>query len=317
MPGTDWSVDMLRNYTGSFPCPDNFAEFWNAVKKEIDETSIDLQMEPVAHPNPNANYYHVTLTAPDSCKLHAKYICPSREGTAVCTLTFHDYPGASRGWHHLTRYIAIDSAVLAPDCRGQGGYSENGTVGAGPAAYGPMFNGLEGEITEMYLFHLFRDALLWAKAAMMLSKTDPEKLYVYGDGQGGSLAIACAAMYPQFKKCAAHYPMLCDYKRVWDKDFDQNAYAGLRFFFRWHDPLHEREEEIFRKLSYMDAVNFAPMVKAKVLVSTGLQDVVSPPSAQFALYNKLDTEKKHMVYPKHGHELNNFFENELLKFLIV
>jgi cephalosporin-C deacetylase len=67
----------------------------------------------------------------------------------------------------------------------------------------------------------------------------------------------------------------------------------------------------------MDAVNFAPMVKAKVLVSTGLQDVVSPPSAQFALYNKLETEKQHMIYPKHGHELNNFFENELLKFLIV
>lgn len=317
MPGTDWSMDMLRNYTGSFPCPENFAEFWYAVKKEIEETPIDLQMEPVSHLNPNADYYHITITAHDGCRLHAKYICPSRKGTAACTLAFHDYPGASRGWHHLTRYIAIDSAVLAPDCRGQGGYSENGAVGAGPAAYGPMFNGLEGGITEMYLFRLFRDALLWAKAALMLSKTDGNKLYVYGDGQGGGLAIACAAMYPEFQKCAAHYPMLCDYKRVWDKDFDQNAYAGLRYFFRWHDPLHEREEEVFRKLSYLDAVNFAPMVKAKVLVSTGLQDVVSPPSAQFALFNRLDTEKKHMVYPKHGHELNNFFENELLKFLIV
>ena len=43
----------------------------------------------------------------------------------------------------------------------------------------------------------------------------------------------------------------------------------------------------------MDAINFAPTVKAKVLVSTGLQDVVSPPTAQFALYNKLETEKQH------------------------
>ena len=313
MPGTDMPLELLRSYTGSFPVPEDFAEFWNAVKKEIDETPIALELEPVAHPNPNANYYHVTLTAADGCRLHGKYICPTARASAF-TLSFHDYPAASRGWLHLTRYIAIGSAILAPDCRGQGGYSENGPVGPGPAAYGPMFNGLEGSIQDMYLFRLFQDALLWAKAAMTLSKTD--QLYVYGDGQGGGLAVACAAMYPRFKKCAAHYPMLCDYKRVWDKDFDQNAYAGLRFFFRWHDPLHQREEEIFRKLSYMDAVNFAPMVKARVLMSTGLQDAVSPPSAQFALFNKLETEKKHLIYPKHGHELNNFFENELLKFLI-
>lgn len=49
-------------------------------------------------------------------------------------------------------------------------------------------------------------------------------------------------------------------------------------------------------------------------MSTGLLDCVSPPSAQFAVFNALDTPKRHLVYPKHGHELNNFFENELLKF---
>ena len=121
-------------------------------------------------------------------------------------------------------------------------------------------------------------------------------------------------MEPVFRKCAAHYPMLCDYRRVWEMDFDTGAYEGLRFFFRWHDPLHRREEEILQKLAYVDAKNFAPLVRAEVLMSTGLLDCVSPPSAQFAVFNALDTPKRHLVYPKHGHELNNFFENELLKF---
>ena len=179
-----------------------------------------------------------------------------------------------------------------------------------------MFNGLEDDITGMYLFQLFRDAFLWAKTAGQMPGIDQRQLYLYGEGQGGGLALACSALYPAFRKCAAHYPMLCDYKRVWDKDFDVNAYEGLRYFFRWRDPLHAREKEIFRKLAYMDVKNFAPMVRAKVLMSTGLQDTVSPPSAQFAVYNGLHTEKRHLVYPKHGHELNNFFENELLKFLM-
>ena len=203
MPGTDMSLELLRGYTGSFPSPEDFTAFWNTVKAEIDSAPVSLQMEPVAYPNPNARYYHVTLIAPDNCKLHAKYICPSHEGSAACTLTFHDYPGASRGWFHLTRYISIDTAVLAPDCRGQGGYSENGTVGAGPAAYGPMFNGLEGEIRETYLFKLFRDALLWAKVAMMLSKTDPEKLYVCGDGIS-DVASDGTLFAPRVMLCAAH-----------------------------------------------------------------------------------------------------------------
>lgn len=159
--------------------------------------------------------------------------------------------------------------------------------------------------------------MLWTRVLLALEGLDRERLSVYGEGQGGGLAIAAAALYPVFEKCAAHYPLLCDYKRVWDKDFDQNAYAGLRFFFRWHDPLHEREREVFGKLAYVDAVNFAPLVRAKVLMSTGLQDTVSPPSAQFALFNALTGENRHLVYPKHGHELNNFFENELLRFLLA
>jgi cephalosporin-C deacetylase len=80
--------------------------------------------------------------------------------------------------------------------------------------------------------------------------------------------------------------------------------------------MHEKEREIFEKLAYVDVKNFAPMIQAQILVSTGLQDTVSPPSAQFAVVNALQCPKKHVVYPKHGHELNNFFENELLKFIL-
>jgi cephalosporin-C deacetylase len=124
-------------------------------------------------------------------------------------------------------------------------------------------------------------------------------------------------MAPGFVKCAAHYPLLCHYARVWELDFDTGPYEGLRYYFRWHDPLHQRRQEIFERLAYVDAVNFAPYVHCPVLLSTGLQDTVSPPSAQFALANALQASLQHKVYPKHGHELNNFFENEWLRFLLT
>lgn len=316
MPGTDLPLEKLRLYRGCYPRPTDFEAFWRDVKRRIDQIQLYPRLERQAFDNPHAAYYRVLIEAPDGSILQAKYIRPVTDQNVPCVLQLHDYPAASRGWFHLTRYIAIGAAVLAPECRGQGGYSDNHSSYAGPLAYGPMFNGLEGSVDQLYLFRLVEDALLWAKVMQKLDGIDVTQLSAYGEGQGGGLAIACAAMYPKFQKCAAHYPLLCDYKRVWDMDFDIGLYEGLRYFFRWHDPLHRREREVFDKLAYVDAKNFAPLVKARTLISTGLQDMVSPPSAQFAVFNNLETDKQHLVYPKHGHELNNFFENELLKFLL-
>lgn len=316
MPGVDWPVERLKRYQGSFPAPEDFGLFWKKKKQEIEKIKPDICQERVIFPGEKLRYYRISVKAVDGCVLRAKYICPDTEKRFPTEVVFHDYPQASRGWFYLGRYAAIGRGVLAPDCRGQGGESDSGFCGKGPTAYGPMFNGLEDVVDNMYLCRLIEDAFLWITVAEALPYVDKEELTVYGEGQGGGLAVACAALYPEIRKCGAHYPMLCDYKRVWEIDFDEGAYEGLRYFFCWRDPLHEREEELFKKLSYVDVKNFAPMVKAKTLMSTGLLDRVSPPSAQFSVFNGLQCEKQHLIYPKHGHERNNFFENEHLKFLL-
>ena len=89
---------------------------------------------------------------------------------------------------------------------------------------------------------------------------------------------------PRIKLAAPVYPFLCDYKRVWDMDLDQNAYAELRNFFRMFDPRHEREEEIFTRLGYIDLQFLAPRIKAETKLFCGLMDNICPPSTQFAAY---------------------------------
>jgi cephalosporin-C deacetylase len=316
MPGVDMPMADLKKYTGSFPKPADFEVFWKKAMDKIIGWPVEICQEEVGFSQKQLQYRWISIRATDGCILRAKYICPAGNGKLPVMIQFHDYPMASRSWFHLSRYASVGYAVLAPDCRGQGGMSEAGLSGKGPTAFGPLFQGLEDVPEKMYIYQLIEDALLWIKAVQMIENVDNGHLAVYGEGQGGGLALACAALYPEIRKCAAHYPMLCDYKRVWDKDFDVGAYEGLRYFFRWKDPMHEKETEIFEKLAYMDVKNFAPMIQAQVLVSTGLQDTVSPPSAQFAVVNALQCPKKHVVYPKHGHELNNFFENELLKFIL-
>lgn len=99
-------------------------------------------------------------------------------------------------------------------------------------------------------------------------------------------------------------------------DLDVGWYAELREYFRWFDTKHEREEELFEKLGYIDVQFLAPRIKADLLMSTGLLDTTCPPSAQFAMYNKLTCNKKVEFYPDYGHEVLPEIEDTAFKFLL-
>ena len=98
------------------------------------------------------------------------------------------------------------------------------------------------------------------------------------------------------------FPFLCDYRRVWEIDLDQGAYAELKDYIRHFDPRHEREDEIFTKLGYIDVQHLAPRIRAEVLLAVGLRDTICPPSPQFAAYNKIPSDKSMLLYPDFGHE---------------
>ena len=123
-----------------------------------------------------------------------------------------------------------------------------------------------------------------------------------GASQGGGLTLACASLVPQIKRVAPQYPFLSDYKRVWQIDLDVDAYRELRDYFRIFDPRHEREQEIFEKLGYIDIQNMTKWIRGTVLMATGLLDTICPPSTQFAAYNKITAPKSVVFYPDYGHE---------------
>jgi cephalosporin-C deacetylase len=128
------------------------------------------------------------------------------------------------------------------------------------------------------------------------------RLACCGASQGGGLSLACAALENRVKRTAPIFPFLSDYKRVWEMDLAKDAYFEIKEYFRRYDPRHEREDEIFSKLGYIDIQFLAPRIKAEVLLQTGLLDTTCPPSSQFAAYNKISSKKNVLIYPDFGHE---------------
>lgn len=303
MPMVDMPLEQLRQYRGRNPKPADFDAYWDESLAEMRALDPQLELVPYAYPAPYAECFDLFFTGVDGARIHAKYLRPrqaSKPHPAV--LQFHGYTGNSGGWCDKLPLVALGFSVAALDCRGQGGQSEDAGGVRGNTHHGHIIRGLDDDPRKLLFRSIFLDTAQLARIVMSLPEVDPARVGASGGSQGGALTLACAALEPGVARAASIFPFLCDYRRVWEMDQTKDAYGELRKYFRLFDPRHEREEEIFTKLGYIDIQHLAPRIRARVLLTTGLMDTVCPPSTQFAAYNKITSPKDVVIYPDFGHE---------------
>lgn len=317
MPMVDMPLQNLKTYTGTNPMPIDFDLFWDERIFEAYSVPLHYEIKPceIKH-NQSCEYYEIWFEGINGSKRYAKYIKPKLSKKVPLILQFHGYPGASRSWFEQTSFAGMGCAVIALDCPGQGGKSEDLSKRFGTTVSGHIVAGLDGDPKEMYYVQLAQDICILCRIVTELEEIDQTRIYANGASQGGGLALICTALNPIVKRCAALYPFLSDYQRAWEMDLDQIAYEGLRYYFRWFDTMHERKEEIFTKLGYIDVHHFAHRIKVPVLFGIGLMDNICPPSTQFAIFNQLNTDKKHVIFPDYTHEEIGAFDDLLINFFL-
>ncbi len=304
MPLLDLPLDQLKTYQGRNPRPADFDGYWAAALAELDRVDAQVRIEPAEVRFPGATCHHLTFTGVGGARVYAKLLKPANlTGKRPAVLRFHGYSGSSGDWFEHLSWVAQGYLVLALDCRGQGGRSEDNLAVQGWTLNGHFIRGVaDPDPTKLYFRNVFLDTAQLARIALAMPEVDPTRVYANGGSQGGALTIACAALEPRVSKCTPIYPFLSDYRRVWEMDLAKDAYHELREWFRKFDPLHEREDAIFTRLGYIDVQYLAPRIRAKTLLFVGLMDPICPPSTQFAAYNKLTCSKDLVIYPDFGHE---------------
>lgn len=100
-------------------------------------------------------------------------------------------------------------------------------------------------------------------------------------------------------------------------DRDMIVYNGLNYHTRWFDPMGERLEETFTRLGYIDVQNFVERISCPILYGTGLMDEACPPSTQFAVFSRINSPKKHLIFPEYEHEEIAAFDEKLIPFFSV
>lgn len=305
MPLIDKPLPELYQYQGRNPRPADFDAYWDQALRELDATDPQPELIPCKTITPrNSEVFDLWFTGVGGARIFAKYARPKNiDGKCPAILQFHGYSGSGGDYAHRLGWSGEGYCVAALDARGQGGRSEDRGGVQGTTLRGHIIRGLDDPDPQKLLFRsIYLDTAQLARAVMSLPEVDATRVGAQGASQGGGLTLACAALEPRIKLAAPIYPFLCDYRRVWEMDLAKDAYDELRYFFRMFDPRHEREDEIFTKLGYIDCQHLAPRIKAEVQMYTGLMDTICPPSSQFAAYNKMTTKKNIVIYPDFTHE---------------
>ncbi len=317
MPQFEMPVEELWTYMGRNPRPADFDGYWKKALAEMNAVDPKVELIPSGFQTPFAECFDLYFTGVRGARIHAKYLRPKNgeKEPHPAVLQFHGYSGNCGEWHEKLGFVGMGFSVAALDCRGQGGLSEDTGGIKGNTLRGHIIRGLDDVPENLMYHHLFLDTAQLAKIVMGMPEVDAERVGAMGMSQGGGLTLACAALEPRIKRLVPMCPFLCDYQRVWEMDLAVNAYEELKTYFRFFDPRHEREAEVFTQLGYVDCQHLAPRIRGEVLMAAGLLDEICPPSSQFAAYNKITSKKQVVLYPDFTHEGYPGFMDQAFQFL--
>jgi cephalosporin-C deacetylase len=295
--------EQLQSYQGKNPRPADFDDYWAKGLAEMNAVDPQIELKPAEFQTPFAECSHMFFTGVGGARIHAKLLRPRHVSSKhPAVLMFHGYSGNAGEWMDKLGYVAMGYTVAALDCRGQGGLSEDNGAVQGWTLRGHIIRGLDDAPEKLYYRQMFLDTAQLAKIVMAMPDVDPERVGATGGSQGGGLTLACVGLVPGIKRAAPVFPFLSDYQRVWEIDQAKDAYAELKEYFRRFDPRHQRTNEIWTRLGYIDVQHLAPRIRSEVMMSVSLSDTICPPSTQFAAYNKITAKKSLVIYPDFGHE---------------
>lgn len=109
---------------------------------------------------------------------------PKSDKPLPLVLQFHGYPGASRSWLEQSSFAGMGYALLAMDCPGQGGKSQDIGGFLGTTVSGHLIAGLDGEPKDMYYVRLYQNIRILCRIVRQMKDIDQRRIYINGASQG-------------------------------------------------------------------------------------------------------------------------------------
>ena len=305
------TVEKMKTYKGRQNKPENFDLFW---ENEISQLPVELKfkLEEKKYNIPNVKFYELEFQSTKNSTIYSILVVPHSNEPVPVIFQFHGYQGQSPDWSTHLNYAHAGFAMVSMDVRGQAGKSIDGGKYQGNTVKGHVVRGMTEGPENLFYKEVYLDVYQLVRIVREFDFIDEANMNSYGLSQGGALSLITAALIPEIRKTVAIYPFLSDFKRVLEFGNQSEAYDELFRYFKFNDPMHRQEDEILKTISYIDVKNFANKIRSDVLMITGLEDNICFPSTQFAVFNQINSNKRHLVLPEYSHEDMNVIIKDLI-----
>lgn len=309
MPFFDLPLSELERYSPPSTREPDYDTFWAENLRLSAAQPLRAELNQLEYPVKTVKVYKVFYDGFGGGRICGLYLLPSAPAPAggyPALLVCHGYScGKGLPVDHL-HWVLQGFAVLSLDPRGQSGESvDTGTYSFG-ARPGWMTKGILDK-NEYYYRRVYLDHLRGLEFLRERPEIDPDRIGVTGASQGGGLTLAVAALAGgRIAAAMPDVPFLCHFRRALEIT-DAYPYREIADFIKtWPD----KEDQVYRTLSYFDNMNWTDRIACPVLMSVGLQDQICPPSTVYAAFNRIKSEKRMMVYPYSGHEGGGSWQTE-------
>lgn len=309
----DFPIEQLMDYKPPLTNKSNFDLFWQGMINQV-PNHPKSEIKWISYPVKQVKVADVTIYSWDGTPLRAWLIAPKFSSLKTpALLHFHGYTDSRGQIHQYLKWALQGITVVSFEVRGQGFSPDYARYPNGTQIQGWMTLGLE-EKESYYYANVYKDVLACVNWAFLLENIDLDRVGVFGESQGGALAIVAAALNQKIRIVMSDYPFLAHFERA--LKISTGPYQEIQAYFKFKDVEMKNYEKIISNLSYFDVMNFAPLVTCPSLLCIGLEDSVTPPSTIFAVYNHLASKiKKIKIYPEYGHELISPQEEERIDFV--
>ncbi|MEH7301348.1 acetylxylan esterase [Neobacillus drentensis] len=309
----DFSLEELRKYKPNLTKQSDFDSFWYEMKNQASKPCI-ASLNWIPYPLKNIRVADVTIHSWDGTPLRAWLIIPTEVPKKIpALLHFHGYTDSRGHVHQYLKWALQGMAVISFEVRGQGFSPDYAKYPNGTQMQGWMTLGIE-EKNSYYYANVYKDVLTCVNWAFSLEMIDTERIGVFGESQGGGLALVAAALEKRVRMVMSDFPFLAHFER--SIKIASSPYTEILAYFKFKDPEMTNYDLILKNLSYFDVMNFAPEITCPALFCSGMEDNVTPPSSVFAVFNHLTSKDKFIkVYPEFGHELISPHEESKVQFV--
>lgn len=268
---------------------DDFWPFWQQTLDEL--AAVDPQ-------------YRLTKDRSRSGKVRDVYTVEMRSWGGETIRGYYAVPRAKGKYPVIVTYMGYGAEPWCPEADSRGDVAEFVLSHRGQGlnkpsnTYGDWIRYGMGDKATFYYRGAFMDAVRAIDFVVSREKTDRRNIFIDGGSQGGALTLVAASLDHRVAAAAPFVPFLSDYPDYfalvdWPAAPVKAAAAEAGM----------TDGEMYDMLSYFDVKNFAEHIECPVLMGFGLQDFVCPPHTNFAGYNNITSEKRWMVFPHRGHNV--------------